>query len=397
MGRKNELKKTSKTGIYESINSKGQKEYFGQVKVNYKQRRINLTKTYEKCKTLKEAVKYLEIWRDSLENGTSVNYKSKNTTLDNYFYENYIETKKDKVDYYTDIKSFYSNYISKEIGRENIKDIENIDVQKIVDKLERLGKLSNRSVRKVQQYLRPVFNKMIKERLTTHNPATFIDFKEKLNNDRNLEFILRSDFLQTLKYILDEVEYIKNYKVKLMFYISIYCVRRLNEVLTIEWDEVNLKEKYIIVPENKTKNNRPSKFFINDKIVLLLKQIKNDNPNDEYVFQSNIKRKDKSMPYMVQSTMRDQHRKILSKLVDKAKLEFQPKQKWSNKNQTIYNLMIHDYRHFFGQIMRPILKDELLIKTVLTHTDRDITTRYSQYTFQMSKEVLEQYYNLLTD
>ena len=44
MSRKNELEPTKKTGIYTSINTKGQREFFGKIRVNYKLKQINLTK-----------------------------------------------------------------------------------------------------------------------------------------------------------------------------------------------------------------------------------------------------------------------------------------------------------------------------------------------------------------
>jgi len=65
MARKNELKPTSKTGIYTSVNSKGEKEFFGKIRVNYKLKQINLTKKYG-CKTLKESSNKLELWTNNL-------------------------------------------------------------------------------------------------------------------------------------------------------------------------------------------------------------------------------------------------------------------------------------------------------------------------------------------
>lgn len=393
MARKNKLEPTSKTGVYTSINGRGEKEFFGKVKINYTLKQVNLTKRF-KVHSLKEAVGKLEVWRDNLINGYSENYNSFNKKLDNYYTEHFYNLKKIS-EQSNKMLAFYNRYISKEIGHLEVDKIENKDIQKIIYKLERLGELSVRSITKVQQCLRPCFNQLIKEKVIIHNPATYLDFEEKLDNSRNLDFILKSDLLETLQHILDKVEEIENKQYKLMFYISIYCVRRLNEVLSIEWEDVDLKEQYILIHKENSKNKLTSKFYIVDKIALLMRDIREDNPFDKFVFQSKVKRKDNKTPYFTQSIMRRVHRNILIELEKEGNIQFYPKMKYSTEEETILNLKIHDYRHFFGNIFRPICQDLLMIKSILSHSDKDITTRYSQYTYKTVKKGLIDYYNLL--
>lgn len=382
-------------GIYFSVNSRGETEYFGKLKINYKIKQTNLTENYE-CRTLSDSIKKLQVWKNTLINGTSGKLNSKNNTLDNYFRNNFERIKKD-TEHSKDMLSVYNNYISKEIGHMTIDKIENQDIQKIINKLERLGNLSDRSVRKIQQCLRPCFNQMIKERLVIHNPSTFLEYGEKLNNERKLEYILKSDLLETLKYILEEVENIENKKYKLMFYLTIYCVRRIGEVLSLEWEEVDLKEQSIMVLNEKSKNKLTTKYFIVDKIVELMKEIREENPTDIYVFQTPHQRKEKKLSYYSYFVMKTLNRKIINKLEEENKIEFYSKSKYSNIDKKILNLKPHDYRHFFGNIFRPINQDLLMIKSILSHTDKEITTRYSQYTFSFMKKGLIDYYNLLND
>lgn len=395
MSRKNPLEPTSKTGIYTSINKNGEKEFFGKIRVNYKLKQINLTSEYG-CKSLKESVNKLEVWRDKLINGYSGKYNSFDKSLDNYFYNNFEKVK--KVNSHTkSLLSVYTNYISKEIGHMKIDKIQNQDIQKIINKLERLGNLSNRSIRRVQETLRPCFNQMIKERIINHNPSTFLEYKDSLSNERELEYILKSNLLESLKYILEEVEKIENKQYKLMFYLTIYCVRRLGEVLSLKWDQVDLEEQSIVIFRSKSKNKTNSKYYIVDKITELMKQLREENPNHIYVFETPVIRKDKKELYYSHSTIRDLHRKILNKLESEGKIVFYEEHKFSNEEKTILNLRVHDYRHFFGNIFRPISKDLLMVKSILSHTDKDITTRYSQYTFDFMKKGLIDYYNLLND
>lgn len=382
-------------GIYYSENSKGEIEYFGKLKINYKLKQINLTKEYG-CKTLKDCLKGLQDWKEDLINGNNSKYNSSNKTLDNYFLNNFDKIKKNN-SHTKSLLSVYNNYISKEIGKMKIDKIENQDIQKIINKLERLGNLSDRSVRRIQETLRPCFNQMIKERIINHNPSTFLEYKDKLNNERELEYIIKSNLLDTLKYILVEVEKIENKQYKLMFYLTIYCVRRLGEVLSLEWDQVDLEEQSIIVYKDKSKNKTNSKYYIVDKIVKLMKEIREEKPTDIYVFQTPVQRKDKKDLFYSDSTIRDLHRKIVNKLEKEGKIVFYDKHKYSNEEKTILNIRPHDYRHFFGNIFRPISQDLLMIKSILSHTDKDITTRYSQYTFDFIKKGLIDYYNLLND
>lgn len=395
MSRKNELEPTKKTGIYTSINSKGQREFFGKIRVNYKLKQINLTKKYN-CKTLTESVNKLEVWRDQLINGYSENYNSFNKTLDNYFMNNFEKINKN-TKHSENMLSVYKNYISGEIGHMKIDKIQNQDVQKIINKLERLDNLSNRSVRRVQETLRPCFNQMIKERIINHNPSTFLVYGEKLSNERELQYIIKSNLLDTLKYILEEVEKIENKQYKLMFYLSIYCVRRLGEILSLEWDQVDLKEQSIVVFKNKSKNKTNTKYYIVDKILKLMEQIREEKPTDIYVFQTPVQRKDKKDPFYSDSIIRNLHKKIVNKLEKERKIIFYDEHKYSNEEKKTLNLRTHDYRHFFGNIFRPISRDLLMIKSILSHTDKEITTRYSQYTFDFIKKGLIDYYNLLND
>jgi integrase len=382
-------------GIYYSVNSKGETEYFGKLKINYKIKQVNLTKNYN-CKNLTDSINKLQLWKDNLINGISENYNSFDKTLDNYFMNNFEKIKKN-TEHSKDMLSVYNNYISKEIGHMTIDKIQNQDVQKIINKLERLDKLSNRSIRRVQETLRPCFNQMIKERVINHNPSTFLVYSEKLSNERELEYIIKSNLLDTLKYILVEVEKIENKQYKLMFYLTIYCVRRLGEVLSLEWDQVDLEEQSIVVYKDKSKNKTNTKYYVVDKIVKLMKEIREEKPTDIYVFQTPVQRKDKKDLFYSDSTIRDLHRKIVNKLEKEGKIVFYDKHKYSNEEKTILNIRPHDYRHFFGNIFRPISQDLLMIKSILSHTDKDITTRYSQYTFDFIKKGLIDYYNLLND
>jgi integrase len=238
---------------------------------------------------------------------------------------------------------------------------------------------------------------MIKERVINHNPSTFLVYSEKLSNERELEYIIKSNLLDTLKYILVEVEKIENKQYKLMFYLTIYCVRRLGEVLSLEWDQVDLEEQSIVVYKDKSKNKTNTKYYVVDKIVKLMKEIREEKPTDIYVFQTPVQRKDKKDLFYSDSTIRDLHRKIVNKLEKEGKIVFYDKHKYSNEEKTILNIRPHDYRHFFGNIFRPISQDLLMIKSILSHTDKDITTRYSQYTFDFIKKGLIDYYNLLND
>jgi integrase len=399
-GRKNKLERVDNSkviGLYKSENAEGELEYFGKVKIKGIIKQINLTKKYGVVLKSK-AETALSDWKSGINNTktTSTEKKQKKyTTLDFMFLDNYIYNH-DNTSIAKDYKGFYLKYIQKEIGHKQYDLIENNDLQRIINKLERLGNISRRSLKKVQETLRPFYNELIAERTITYNPAIRLKYKTKLRNARNINDILTTtNLIIPLQYILEEVEKIINNKLKLMFYIAIYCGRRFGEIQVIRWDNVIIKESFIIVHWYDNKSKRTSKFFINDKIVNLLNIIRNENPNDKYVFQTNVKRKDKKTPYMVDSTMRNKHREIVNKLEKEKKIDFIPELKYSTKDETILNLKVHDYRHFMGGILRENIDDTHLISAVLTHTDSSITLRYSQVPFKKSKEVLTLYYRLL--
>ncbi|MDQ7061911.1 MAG: site-specific integrase [Sulfurimonas sp.] len=376
--RKNKLEKIKTVpGLYKYKNINGNYEYIAKVKINYKIKQRNLTKHYQVINQT-EAKRVLELFKSEIIGKTIV--RGDKITLNTFFYDTYIKTKNEPIQ--KEYTSYYKCHIKEDIGHFSLSDIRKSAIQTEINKMYNKKKpngkpYSNRTVAKYQEILRNVFNEAIDSELIESNPASRLKI-QVVDNERNLYYIIKSDFIVAIKKLLEEIDKVENQKYKLCLLMLVFTGRRVRELLQLRYIDIDFSTNFILSRKEKKKNKRQSGLiYLNNEIMGIIKQLQQDNSNDTYIFQSKSK---KNQPYLY-STIKEHNKKVIKN----TDIEF-------FENETLY---IHDYRHFFGQIMRKRIKDLLLIKMVLDHSDTDITTIYSQYGPEDSQEVLNQYYNIV--
>jgi len=88
-----------------------------------------------------------------------------------------------------------------------------------------------------------------------------------------------SAFLKTIKHHKNQIAY-------LMFKFLIYTVLREAEARLLRWDEIDFKQRLLILPPSRMKNKKEHKQPLSDKAIEILQYLKELNGSYKYVFYS---------------------------------------------------------------------------------------------------------------
>lgn len=240
-----------------------QKPYKIQVRankmVNSKRTNIKRTYTFLPSITLLDAVKECAQNYIRLMNTIDIN-KLKRDELNestpfgiiweyylNYKVEQY-KGRSDKTEF--DKKSregFYNNHLKKDLDLLPVNQITHEDLVRVISKMKNAqsGKtLSERTKRKVYQFVNPVYSYLKMKRINLESPASLHGLPP-LNNTRKIDLSIediKSLFLR-----------LRDYKYSPFREVFMWLMhgRRLNEVLTLEWTDIDLDNNlYTIKKEN---------------------------------------------------------------------------------------------------------------------------------------------------
>ena len=129
----------------------------------------------------------------------------------------------------------YNKWIKKTIGDMAINKITTLDMQPIINRILQQG-LAPRTAQSIKQILRPIFNHAIDLDLLIKNPALKVNIP-KFDNTVNFE--LTEEKRKKLYQEIINYELLKYRGIMLFLYLG----RRLNEVLTLKWENINFNKK----------------------------------------------------------------------------------------------------------------------------------------------------------
>lgn len=309
---------------------------------------------------IKNAVSKRNLLKDELLE-TGVIKKKEFKTLNDIFdlYMNLKSKTISKENIYNTEKT-YDKWLRDGIGKINIDKITVADIQAIVNDMLHQG-LAARTAQSIKQILRPVFNYAIEELdLMMKNAAVKVAIP-KIQNIVNFE--LSDDHRKRLFYEIWNYEDLK-YRGIMLF---LFAGRRLNEVLTLEWREINFKDDlsiYTILPE-KSKDRKRHDYPLSAPLISFLKEygIKKRG----YLFEGII------TPHVTDDTFRSHWKKLLQKA-------------------NIQNMRIHDTRHLLGNTLINKGVTEDVIAKVLGHQSYSITSRYAKVHINSINEALNIYF-----
>lgn len=251
------------------------------------------------------------------------------------------------------IISLYNNHIFK-LNDLILKEIKLYNLQNFVNDLKNKN-LSSGTLKQTRSILNMVFEYALKNEFINKNIVHFIELgknktviKRKVFTDEEINILWEYKGEQTIDIIL----------------ILIYTGLRINELLHLKNENINIEERYLIAG-SKTAAGKNRLIPINYKILPLITS--NMSSNNKYLFPSKT---NKPMDYG------NFHRKFKGKL----------------KKIGIQEHTIHDTRHTFATLLSNANANSTAIKNIIGHSDYSITEKI--YTHK-DKEQLKRAIDLL--
>ncbi len=261
-------------------------------------------------------------------------------------------------DYYN---QHFDKHIRNAIGHRPLKDVSVYDLRNIIATMQR-DELSERTQLSTKQVLRPMFLHYINKGVISSNPATMLD--EVKTPDNEVEITLTTKQKKSL------MKAIREYPIEPFrgIFIFLSIGRRQNEVLSLLWENIDLKEKIYTLPKDKTKSKKEQIF----PLIPMLMDALPDTKASGYVFHSMGDPDKKMHP----STLRPHW----DKLLETAKI---PK------------LRKHDLRHLLGNTM--VSKGATLeeIAALLGHSSTAVTKRYAKAEVESKADSINKYLDYL--
>ena len=322
------------------------------------ERKITIySKTYKGA--LKEAISRREDFIYQLQDGKLEERRIKRLTLDEGM-EEFLNYKRGLVKAFT-IQSYeqiYKKWIKSKLGNKIIKDVTVNDLQHIVNGMLQKG-MAPRTTESIKQIMRPLFKYYANKGLIQGNPAALIQIPKY---DNTVQLSLSKEEISALyKAIADYPD--EPFATLFMWLAE---GRRLNELLSLEWSDIDFDNHIYIIVSSKNKAGRTMQYRIRDNI---LESLQKFDRKSTYVFHA-LNNPSKKMS---NDTVRVHWIKLL-------------------KNAGIEHLRIHDLRHILGSDL--VSNNHTLeeIAQVLGHTSTNVTKRYSKVREHKTNEALDSFF-----
>lgn len=341
------------------------------VRNDYKKFQKKITQTFHKKQTLLYAIDLMNAERvrirNSLKEGTIQKERATNVKQDtpptlNEAFDGYIKNKEHilKEKSIKSYKGFYNTWIRYSLGEGYIKDITKEQLQAIVNKI--LEQRAPRTAKTLKEILNPIFKNYNHHGLVEGNPVELLEFKKF---DNTVHPTLNDSEIKAL------YKAIYNYEKEPFRSIFIWLStgRRLNEVLSLKWSNVDLNNKTFTIKAENNKAGRGMTYELDDDLMGTLDKLEHHNG---YIFHS-IKDKRKKMH-------NDTIKRHWKKILDTANIE---------------HLRVHDLRHIIGLKLVNAGVSLEVIASVLGHTTTAITKRYSKVRQETAGKAISKFKNMI--
>ena len=191
--------------------------------------------------TPKSANKLLEAYKTDIENGYTSSNKMKLDELFTLYFENTKDTKWNEIK-----KSIYARYIKKPLGNKAIENIKPMQIKKIINDLDKQG-LKARTQKTVLEVLKPMFKFALENRMIKEVPTSAINVK--VPNQKKIVTGATELFNQVYKTITTYYQDEPYYQALFLFG---FTGRRIGEVLSLKWENVDFINDYYWIEETKT-------------------------------------------------------------------------------------------------------------------------------------------------
>jgi len=323
------------------------------------------TFNFSKKITFLQAVRQVSAYREDLLKklieGTHREDKVRIPTL-KQAWEDYVEMKKNQLSANTLVS--YTTFMNKWIlskptlSNASINKVSVKQLQKIVNEILELG-MSPRTAKSVKETLRPLFKQYVLEGVMQLNPAELIQIP-KFNNEISID--LADDKVKEL------YEALYTYPLEPFRSIFIWLShgRRQNEILSLEWNDINFDNSTYTIKFENNKVRKPMTYKLTKELINTLEVL--GVKKNGFIFHA---QKDENKK-MSKETVRNHWNKILQQLDIKIRM--------------------HDLRHLIGGTLVSSGKTLEQVASVLGHTSTSVTKRYSKVREEVAAESLDDFF-----
>ena len=297
----------------------------------------------------------------NLQEGVHKELKVKIPTLQQAW-DNFIETKRNQIS--PDTIAYYTLFTDKWIlskpalAKASIDKITTKQLQNIVNEILDAGK-SPRTAKSVKETMRPLFKRYTLNGTLSMNPADLIQIP-KFDNQMSIEL--------TEEKTKELYDVLYNYPLEPFRSVFIWLShgRRLNEVLSLEWSDINIHNRTYTIRLENNKVRKPMTYKLSNSLLNTLETLGVQKKG--YIFHG-LTNKNKKMN---KGTVRNHWEKIL--------------------HQLEIHIRIHDLRHIIGGTLVSNGKTLEQVASVLGHTSINVTKRYSKVRQEVAAESLDDFF-----
>lgn len=164
----------------------------------------------------------------------------------------------------SDYRMFWAEFINI-IDRQLITDVTKDDIRKYVNHLLKIRKLSPVTVNIRLSAIRAIFNRLEKETVIENNPVVGV---RKIRVDEQKIYTLTDNQIKRLFAMVDKTSY-AGYRDYVAMLVMLKCGLRINEINTLEIDDVDFDNGVILLPGRKNKNRK-------SRVIPMSKKVQNE-------------------------------------------------------------------------------------------------------------------------
>lgn len=174
-------------------------------------------------------------------------------------------------------RSIFNQYINVDFKHKDIRDVTYNDLQNYINKL--LTYRRPATVDKIVSAFKKFYRYLQDEGIYQFNPASKL-LMPKYDNKKH--------FTITKRELNRIITYIKNIDSQIYktFYYLLFTGRRVGELSTLAWKNVNLQSKIYYLDYDKTKTKKNQYFYLEDFHIVELKKLREMYPESKYVFEN---------------------------------------------------------------------------------------------------------------
>jgi len=349
------------TGIYKRVNAKGEiiydinyRDEFGKNKflmIGKKSDGINIAY----CKQYRSKImnmKYLGEDVSTIRKKSSITFDE--ISKDYFEYVKYAD--------YKEPQSFvnrYTHHIKSSLGHLPVEGITKNTINDLIMVLKDKG-LAPATIERMRQQVSATFNVAIGKEKCKHNPASVsrVDRSSLMRSNKKSINNARERYLskEEANLLLDELK-LRRFDVYFMALLALTTGARAGEILSIQYKDIDLENKYINLPE--TKNGSSRKIKITGKVYSILKDIEFESPN-KYLFTGSTYDHLHAIPNM--------YSKLVGELFNSE----------LDTKDAKHRVCFHTLRHTFASWLAITGTPIFTIQKLMGHKDINMTLRYAK-------------------